>query len=226
YDEPDENGEQVLINKFDIRNAEELQKVERRFTAERAREGFPADAYEQSFGGLKAIHGHLFQDLYDWAGEPRRYTTGRGPVPFARPDYIEPFLDKEFAKLAELDHLRGMPEEKFIMHAAHFVNEINAAHPFVDGNGRTQRHWLRLTAETAGYQLVLKSEDQVRYYEACKVGFNDGDETPMITLLAERLLTPKPTLERALDDEQNFSQDDDFEDPDHKPRNKDRDPEP
>lgn len=205
YPGEDEKGRRVLVNKADIRDFDELMILERQVTADRAELGFPPEANPNSYDGLKAIHGHLFQDLYDWAGKERPYTTGRNAAPFARPEFIKSFMDSEFAKFNDENQLKGLSSDAFADRASHYVNEINAAHPFIDGNGRTQRHWLRMAAEQAGHRITLRSEDQARYYEASRIGFESGINSPMRDLIRERIepartkprvIDPKPTDDR------------------------------
>ena len=85
-------GTSVYVNKLDIYDRASLEKIERYLSATRADQGFPTRAHFRSYAGFKAIHRHLFQDLYAWAGRERRYTTGRGPAPFTVPDHIDTWM--------------------------------------------------------------------------------------------------------------------------------------
>jgi fido (protein-threonine AMPylation protein) len=190
----------ALRNKLGIKDRVELEKAERRFVAERARQGLPAEATAQTYEGFKAIHRHLFQDVYEWAGKERGYTTGRGQTSFARPEFISSYMEKQFEALKQQNFLQGMPRERFAHEAAKLVTEINAAHPFIDGNGRTQRTWLRQVAHQAGHSLVLQSADKERWNAASRTGFERSDIAPMADLLAGRLReNPAPTLMRTRD---------------------------
>lgn len=75
-------GTEILINKKNIRDQEELEKAERIYAERRLRQGLPNQALEFSVAGIKAIHKHILQDLYSWAGTFRTYTTGRGSRAF------------------------------------------------------------------------------------------------------------------------------------------------
>jgi len=77
-------GTNVYRNKFDIRDAKELEDLERDLSAYRLLT-LPHNA-PISAAGYRAIHQYLFQDLYDWAGRYGRVTTGRDPRPFAEPN--------------------------------------------------------------------------------------------------------------------------------------------
>lgn len=180
-------GTDVYVNKLGIRDAAELAAVEREFTSERADQGFPRNATFRTYAGFRAIHRHLFRDLYSWAGKERRYTTGRGSIPFAVPEHIGPWMQKQFNQLAQEGYLVGLSRDEFAAAAARYVNEINAAHPFIDGNGRTQRFWLRMLADNAGFDLTLRDSDAKRWNEASRLGFVRSDHAPMATLLRKRL---------------------------------------
>ncbi|GAB4361000.1 MAG: hypothetical protein Kow0026_23780 [Oricola sp.] len=100
----------------------------------RAEEDLPAGAFD--FAHYRAIHRHFFQDVYDWAGEVRTIRTGKGSNWFCYPEYIEAQANRLFAQLAEKDHLRSCTgKSEFASEAAWFLSEINAAHPFREGNG-------------------------------------------------------------------------------------------
>lgn len=180
-------GTNVYVNKLGIRDAAELEAIERELTAERAEQGFPRSAHFRSYDGFRAIHRQLFRDLYSWAGKERRYTTGRGSIPFAVPEHIGPWMQQQFNALARDDYLVGLTLDAFAEAAARYVSEINAAHPFIDGNGRTQRFWLRMLADNAGFDLTLRETDRKRWNDASRDGFMQSDHAPMAALLKKRL---------------------------------------
>ena len=176
-------GTDVLVNALDIRDPVILETAERSLVAKRFQQGLPEAARSIDSPGLQAIHRYLFQDIYSWAGEFRRYTTGRGAAPFAPPEQIRPWLDQQFENLKAERYLKNVDAAHFADRAAHYVNELNAAHPFIEGNGRTQRVWLRNLAEQAGHHVRLHSEDQERWYEASRIGFEQADPEPMADLI-------------------------------------------
>ena len=103
--------------------------------AEAARLTFPATA-----DGYRALHRHLFQDLYDWAGQDRTVNIAKGGSSFAHVPYIARELDKRFADTRAGDALKGLARDEFFDRLGNHINEINAIHPFREGNGRTMRH--------------------------------------------------------------------------------------
>ncbi|MXO69034.1 hypothetical protein GRI72_09375 [Altererythrobacter marinus] len=176
----------TYINKPKILNPARLELHERDVTAERAAEGFPPNAHGLTYDGYKSIHHHLFQDIYSWAGKERLYTPEKGGTVFTRVEVLKPYMESIFKSLKAENHLEGLSKERFAERAAHFVNNINAGHPFVDGNGRTQRAWLRLMADRAGFQFELRSADKDDWQRASFIGFHRTDQ-PMTELIAARL---------------------------------------
>ncbi|MGB9027780.1 MAG: Fic family protein [Rhodomicrobium sp.] len=180
---------ETYVNKLGIRDPVLLEQTERALTGRRAAEGFPRSATFKSYAGFKAIHRHLFQDIYSWAGRERRYTTGRGPTPFAVPQHITSWMKRQFKELAREGYLVGRSKKDFAALAAKYVNEINAGHPFIDGNGRAQRFWLDMLAENAGFEFNLNPSDAKSWNEASRIGFEQADHTPMAQLIESRLKT-------------------------------------
>lgn len=181
-------GTRVLVNKLNIREAGSLDAAERMFTDNRVKEVWPSNALEPTYAAFKVIHFHLFQDIYAWAGQERTYTTGRGPTPFAPPDQIGPWMEKQFSAFRAAGELKGLSAEDFAVRSAEFITEINAAHPFIEGNGRTQRVWLGSVAERAGFELRVRPEDHEAWYEASRIGFEAARTEPMAALILERIL--------------------------------------
>lgn len=106
---------------------------------------------------LQAIHGQLFQDVYDWAGQLRTVDIRKGSdadaeffMPMSR---LESGAGFAFAELAEDKQLRGLDRDRFVDRLAHHYDQVNYLHPFREGNGRTQRIFWTQVAAAAGYDL-------------------------------------------------------------------------
>lgn len=150
---------------------------------EAARMVFPLDA-----DGYRALHKHLFQDLYDWAGEDRTVDIGKGGILFAHAPYVANALAAVFKDLVGQSHLKGLPREEFFDRLGHHLNELNAAHPFREGNGRTMRHHAAQIARDAGHSLRIASIDRQLWMDALRLGFTTGDHRPLSVLLAAAAL--------------------------------------
>ncbi len=175
---PDGSG--VLRNKFGLRDAAALQAAEYQVTANRERD---APVFPPTREGYQALHRHLFQEVFDWAGELRTVNFGKGGSRFATARYLDTTLDTLFDQLASRDHLRGRTGERFADGAAHHVSELNVAHPFREGNGRAMRLHLSRLAGQAGHTLDITRMDGPAWIKASIRGF-EGDERPLANLIA------------------------------------------
>jgi cell filamentation protein len=137
-------GTSVLRNLRDIRDAQILGEFEAEATARRLRQ-LEQNPLGGRFGAghLQAIHQHIFQDVYQWAGRFRSVNISKSGDLFAFQQHIASSLDKLCGDLRRESHLVGGDLERFAERGAHYLGEINAIHPFRDGNGRTQREFIR-----------------------------------------------------------------------------------
>lgn len=125
----------LMNNRLGLNNEIELAREEEHLTKLRALELYDSgllDGFEVgTFAGLAAIHRHLFQDVYDFAGEQRAANIAKGSFRFAPVMYLG----------AALEAIDGMPQGTFDQIVEKYV-EMNVAHPFREGNGRSTRIWL------------------------------------------------------------------------------------
>ncbi len=132
----------VLENKLGITNSADLAKEEEKLSKKRAVELFEEEllslADAGSFSSLQKIHEYLFQDIYDFAGKIRTVNIAKGSFRFAPVVYLQDALK----------HIENMPQSTFDEIIKKYV-EMNVAHPFREGNGRSTRIWL---------DLILKKE--------------------------------------------------------------------
>lgn len=163
-----------LRNRLGITDPVELQNAERSASLLREQSirmhGLPG-GYDLPH--LQAFHRTIFQDVYPWAGEIRTCELAR-THPFCRPEYIEEQANQLFADLAVEDHLRGLERSDFVDRLTHYFSEINAIHPFREGNGRTQRIFFEQLARDAGYVLDWSLTTEHENVEAC-VAAIEGD---------------------------------------------------
>ena len=167
-------GTNVLINKFGIRDREQLEIAERKITALKALE-----FEEQSFKGkldyeyILSIHYYLFCDLYEWAGKIRvGEFMFKGDSMFFRACYIEQGFDTFYKKLLSENFLKGLPKDKFCERLAYYMGELNTLHPFREGNGRTSRLYFKQLAKQAGYQLIFSNVSKDELLDADISAFN------------------------------------------------------
>lgn len=125
----------ALDNKLGITDAAELAEVEEKISKTKAAElfenGMPDSFEVGTFAGLSEIHAFLFGDIYDFAGKMRTVNIAKGNFRFAPVMYLE----------SSLAHISAMPQNTFDEIVEKYV-EMNVAHPFREGNGRSTRIWL------------------------------------------------------------------------------------
>jgi cell filamentation protein len=175
-------GTTVLKNKLDLQDAEELQSFEAEVSDSRADEEGPAGNLD--FEHFKAIHRHLFQDVYDWAGVPRTVRMSKDGSMFCFPENIDSEAKKLFEQLKKDGYLQNLSAEDFAKKSAHFLSELNAIHAFREGNGRTQLSFFLLFAEQAGHPIGLEKFDPDAFLEAMISSFN-GDEEPLAAIILD-----------------------------------------
>lgn len=147
-------GTDVLRNLRDIRNAERLEDFEAIAATRRIIElEHEPIAGEFDARRLQAIHGHIFQDVYDWTGDFRTVSISKSGDPFAFPQHIGSSLDRICEELTRERHLAGSDAERFANRGAYYLAEINAIHPFREGNGRTQREFIRELGVRNGFAI-------------------------------------------------------------------------
>ncbi len=118
----------VLINKFHLRD--ELLLDEFEVIAFRRRYALGVPEGDLDYKHLKNIHHHLFQDIYDWAGQQRIVSISKGGNLFAVPSQITPYIQKVLEQLKNEHYLEKTHLREFTKRAAFYFGEINAAHPF------------------------------------------------------------------------------------------------
>ena len=137
----------VLKNRLEITDSRELAEQEEFLTKSRAKELFDTGLIGQisvgTWEGLSAIHAFLFQDMYDFAGKIRDVNLAKGGFRFAPVMYLS----------AALQEIEAMPQKTFNQIIEKYV-EMNVAHPFREGNGRSMRIWLDQILKTELGQVI------------------------------------------------------------------------
>ena len=169
-------GTDVLRNKFNIVDAADLAFMERRLARNRMADGVPTGDFDLPH--LQAIHRHLFQDIYDWAGEVRTCPLTKNGDAFQHPRHIHAGMADVSRRLEKADYLKGLSPWEFAAKAGEIVGDVNYVHPFREGNGRTQLLFLDQLAGQAGHPLQLWNLDPGLWVEASKAAHR-GDYAPM-----------------------------------------------
>lgn len=168
-------GTAVLTNQEDIRDPDDLLQRETELQVA---------AYTELFGSFDErltpdlpffyrLHAMIFGQLFEWAGRPRTVGISKGGTPFCPPQNIDAAMTTLFAELEGEGYLSDLGREAFLGRAAYYACELNAVHPFREGNGRAIRFYLdALSARACGdiFDWTLTSEEE--YLRACVAGFS------------------------------------------------------
>lgn len=197
----------TLKNKLGLTDAKTLDAVEGPLVS--ARE---ANVRQASFpsplgiGNIRDIHREIFQDVYDWAGEYRTINLHKKidladakVSTFASYDNLTERLSRIDAWLADKNHLCGLSRDAFAVGAARLFIDLNSAHPFREGNGRTQRLFVERIARAAGHACDFKVVTKERMI-AVSIAGHHGDTEAVVRLFDEITdATRVRALKRALD---------------------------
>jgi len=173
----------LFRNRLGLTDRAELATAEKRLTTARIgqlrRRRLPG---RYDLDHLRAFHWTIFQDVYPWAGQLRTVLIVKAGASFCLPHQIVDTAADVFGRLAAAHHLRGRDRDAFLDGLTALLAEVNALHPFREGNGRTQRAFLGQLARDAGYRLRWEHVDRDANIDAVRAAA-DGDLAPMRALL-------------------------------------------
>lgn len=181
----------LLRNLQDITDPDVLLFVESGAVTKRLQELYESPIKIKGIESLFEIHRHLFQDIYVWAGEKRIVEISKDGKQF----FPISHFDNAFR---HIDHLiagfKKIPKDnkrELAGKLAEILDNVNYLHPFREGNGRTQREFLRLLALVKGLILNLNPPDKQSVYERYMKGTIESDVTTLTELIIELISTDK-----------------------------------
>ncbi|MBH8560364.1 Fic/DOC family protein [Hymenobacter negativus] len=206
----------VLINKLNIADEDKLAEVEGNRFHFRLLEVLAGhvEVTPHNAQGLQALHRHLFQDVYPWAGETRAWGEFQatkstsadkdGPglytMYFGSYQQLPAHLDAIGQQLAAERFLKGLDKDQFVARAAYYFDQYNYAHAFREGNGRTLGAAFQVLAENAGYDVNLvaqshpKQYNQARDYAILRPTGNPETDLQPLRAFFGQITTPLPEL--------------------------------
>lgn len=177
----------VLINAFNIKHPFILAKKETEITAEKTMDLYmDPSIIDKTFDmtHVKAIHKHLFGDIYAWAGELRTVNTSKDSKDFMPFDYFDTAEERlNHVITCALDRVDKYDKQAFAKAFPEVLMDLNHMHPFREGNGRTTREFIRHCAEEKGFTLDY-TEDTVELY---RKGTIDRDQRTLEAFFTQSL---------------------------------------
>ena len=182
-------GTNVLINKFDCRDEEKLREIEALSTGGNL-------AYLQlhpikgkfDFKHLKKIHYFIFQDMFEWVGKIRTVDIGKNNL-FCRVQFIETYAESVFGDFYSSCFDTRADRKEFIKVFAKHYADMNALHPFREGNGRAQREFSRELCYECGYVLDLTQTSHEEMLEASIQSFNTGNNDGFVEIFGKSIIS-------------------------------------
>lgn len=179
----------ILRNLQDITDSDILLFVESSAVTKRLQELYENPIKIKSIDSLFEIHRHLFQDIYAWAGKKRLVEISKDGKQF----FPTSLFDNAFRYINQLlDEFKKIPKSNkkdLAEKLSEILNNVNYLHPFREGNGRTQREFLRLLALEKGLRLNLNPSDNKSVYERYMKGAIESDVNILAELIYELIDT-------------------------------------
>lgn len=173
----------ILLNRQNITDYSELVAFESLCVARRLEQLHNNPFQIEYANDMLQIHKFLFQDVYSWAGECRRVEISKGGRQFL-PMHAFPqafaYIDKLLSDYKAIDRTEKMT---IATKLAEILDNINFLHPFREGNGRTQREFIRMLAHQKGYMLDLNPMDNHTVYERYMTGTITGNLQDLTILI-------------------------------------------
>ncbi|WP_276499881.1 Fic/DOC family protein [Pontibacter litorisediminis] len=194
------SGTDVLINKFNIQDKAQLDFIElnhwrmnlNKFSTNlKGRQTINLDLWQR-------VHRETFGTVYTWAGEIRSVMISKGNAVHAVPSMIGPYANHLFDELKAEKGLKGADLETFLHRGAYYLEELNAIHPFREGNTRTIKVLFSILARNAGYRVDWTKISSADYKQAENVSFQPGrkDPPPFYHLLQKSVEPYHPKMGR------------------------------
>jgi len=179
----------VLINKLGIKDDNALTIAEREITSIKLLMLYNRPVNDKlNFDTLCNIHKVIFEDIYEWAGDIRQGDFfSKGNSIFCRGQYINENANIIMKNLFKEKYLKEFRKQEFIERMAYYMGEINALHPFREGNGRTSREFFRQLSLNAMYKLDFSKTEKEELLKADIEAFN-GEYQSLIKILDKAII--------------------------------------
>ena len=177
----------ILPNKLGITNQHDLMDYEEKIVAEKIITLLKeSEAFEPDLDYFKHIHKVLFEDLYDFAGKFRTVDIVKtdSNFPFCFAQFLPSESERIFGDLKTKNYLKNLAKPDFIQGIADLSTELNALHPFREGNGRALRIFTEQLVIHAGYDIQRASVDSERWLYANKTAVF-GDESELVAIFKD-----------------------------------------
>ena len=179
----------ILRNLADITDPDVLLFFESVAVAKRIQELYEKPIKIKGADGLLSIHKHLFQDVYSWAGEKRKVEINKAGKQFFPTTHFDNAFRFINTLISDYRNISKKDKLHIAEKLAEILDNVNYLHPFREGNGRTQREFLRLLALEKGLILNLNPPDNKSVYDQYMQGTINSDVKTLTKLILELIET-------------------------------------
>ena len=179
----DKNG--LLHNFANIQNEKVLIVFESLKVTKRVEELLENPIKIKDSNTLLKIHHHLFQDVYEWAGKVRTVNISKDGKPFFKGERFHIGFQYIDTLISDYRKIKKSDKTEIAKKLAEILDNVNYLHPFREGNGRTQREFLRLLALEKGLKLNLNPPDDKSVYDRYMKGTIESDVKVLTELIFE-----------------------------------------
>ena len=180
----------VLKNLANIKEEQALLLYESLKVSKRIEELFVKPIKITNSESLLEIHQYLFQDVYEWAGKIRTVNISKDGKPFFEGERFQTGFQYINSLIVEYSKISSNKDSEIAEKLAEILDNINFMHPFREGNGRTQREFIRTLALQKGFKLNLNPPDNKSIYNRYMKGTIQSDINLLKELILEELKPP------------------------------------
>lgn len=180
----------VLKNLANIQEEQALLLYESLKVSKRIEELFVKPIKITNSESLLEIHQYLFQDVYEWAGKIRTVNISKDGKPFFEGERFQTGFQYINSLIVEYSKISSNKDSEIAEKLAEILDNINFMHPFREGNGRTQREFIRTLALQKGFKLNLNPPDNKSIYDRYMKGTIQSDINLLKELILEELKPP------------------------------------
>lgn len=180
----------VLRNLVNIEDGKVLLAYESLKVSKRVEELFENPIKLKGADSLLTIHHYLFQDVYEWAGKIRTVNISKSGKPFFNGERFNTAFQYIDNLIAEYRKIKKGDKQQLSNKLAEILDSVNFLHPFREGNGRTQREFLRTLALEKNLILNLNPPDSQNVYDRYMLGTINGDIEQLSKLIFELISQP------------------------------------
>jgi cell filamentation protein len=175
----------VLYNLANIEDDKILLAYESLKVSKRVEELFEKSIKINNSDSLLTIHQYLFQDVYEWAGKVRTVNISKDGKPFFNGERFHIAFHYIDTLISEYRNIRITDKSQIAEKLAEILDNVNYLHPFREGNGRTQREFIRLLALEKGFVLNLNPPDNKSVYDRYMKGTIESETKILAELILE-----------------------------------------